>query len=139
MSSEKNHGFPTEILRLRMFFGLSIPDGRIVSEEEWMAFQQEKIAGTFDNFNVVESVGYYLGDPERSKIVRELIQQLPEKQRKIIWADALSRSGNIPADDLARELDIPPGTVRVYRKRALDKLRALLTEHGLAPETSPQS
>ena len=78
-------------------------------------------------------------DPERSKIVRELIQQLPEKQRKIIWADALSRSGNIPADDLARELGIPPGTVRVYRKRALDKLRALLTEHGLAPETSPQS
>ena len=86
MSSEKNHGFPTEILRLRMFFGLSIPDGRIVSEEEWMAFQQEKIAGTFDNFNVVESVGYYLGDPERSKILTAIIKAEDLKKAKKLAA-----------------------------------------------------
>jgi RNA polymerase sigma factor (sigma-70 family) len=74
-------------------------------------------------------------DPERAQKVRDLVDQLPEKQRKIIWADALSRSGNIAAEDLARELDIPTGTVRVYRKRALDRLRKLLTEHGLAPDS----
>ena len=76
-------------------------------------------------------------DPERSRKVRELVEQLPEKQRKIIWAVALSRSGNIAAEDLARELDIPAGTVRVYRKRALDRLRQLLTDHGLAPDHQP--
>ena len=76
-------------------------------------------------------------DPERARQVRALIDQLPEKQRKIIWADALSRDGNIAAEDLARELDIPTGTVRVYRKRALDKLRKLFTQHGLAPDPQP--
>ncbi|MGI9240385.1 MAG: RNA polymerase sigma factor [Verrucomicrobiales bacterium] len=74
-------------------------------------------------------------DPERAQKIRELVEQLPEKQRKIIWADALSRSGNITAEDLSRELEIPTGTVRVYRKRALDRLRKLFTEHGLAPDS----
>lgn len=74
-------------------------------------------------------------DPQLVEKIRSLVGQLPEIQRKIIWADALSRDGNIAAEDLALELEIPPGTVRVYRKRALDKLRKLLTEHGLAPDS----
>jgi RNA polymerase sigma factor (sigma-70 family) len=76
-------------------------------------------------------------DPQLVEKIRVAVERLPENQRKIIWADALSRDGNIPAEDLARELGIPPGTVRVYRKRALDKLRKLLTEQGLAPDPQP--
>ena len=83
-------------------------------------------------------------DPELVEKVRVAVESLPESQRKIVWADALSRDGNIAAEDLGRELGIPPGTVRVYRKRALDKLRKLLTAAGLAPDdngspTSPDS
>ena len=75
--------------------------------------------------------------PDLAEKIRAIVAGLPEKQRKIIWADALSRDGNIAAEDLGRELDIPPGTVRVYRKRALDRLRKLFTEHGLAPDPQP--
>ena len=80
--ASNNDKFTTETLRLRMFFGLSIPDGGIVSEEEWMSFQQKEIAGTFDNFNVVESVGYYKGDPERSKILTAIIKAEDLKKAK---------------------------------------------------------
>jgi len=76
-------------------------------------------------------------DPELAAKVRAIVAELPDKQRKIVWADALSPDGNIAAEDLARELGIPPGTVRVYRKRALDKLRELFTKHGLAPDSQP--
>ena len=109
----------------------------------WQKARQLEIAAeksyleSFSPTDLPDDDGTPAPDPERAKQVRELVDSLPEKQRKIIWADALSRSGNIAAEDLARELGIPPGTVRVYRKRALDKLRKLLTEHGLAPD-SPQ-
>ncbi|MFT5106905.1 MAG: RNA polymerase sigma factor (sigma-70 family) [Verrucomicrobiales bacterium] len=76
-------------------------------------------------------------DPYLVEKIRTAVEALPENQRKIIWADALCSDGNIAAEDLARELGIPPGTVRVYRKRALDKLRKLLTEQGLDPNPKP--
>jgi len=58
-----------DICRLRIFFGLSLPDGGAVSLRDWNAFEQEEIAGTFDGFNVVDSTGYYKGQMERSKVV----------------------------------------------------------------------
>jgi len=103
----------------------------------WQKARQLEISAEkpyLESFSPAEEQESPEPDPERARMVRELVEQLPEKQRKIIWADALSRSGNIPAEDLARELDIPAGTVRVYRKRALDRLRKLLTEHGLSPD-----
>ena len=81
-ANNSSANFTTEILRLRMFFGLSIPDGGVVSEEQWMSFQQKEIAGAFDNFNVVESVGYYKGDPERSKILTAIIKAEDLKRAK---------------------------------------------------------
>ena len=106
----------------------------------WHKARQLEIAAEksyLESFSPADTAVAPAPDPERSRKVRELVEQLPEKQRKIIWADALSRSGNIAAEDLARELDIPAGTVRVYRKRALDRLRQLLTDHGLAPDHQP--
>ena len=76
-------------------------------------------------------------DPALVEKIRIAVEALPENQRRIVWADALCADGNIAAEDLARELGIPKGTVRVYRKRALDKLRKILTDQGLAPEPQP--
>lgn len=58
-----------DVYRLRMFFGLSIPTGGGVSIQQWEQFERDQIATTFDGFNVVDSVGYWKGQPERSKIV----------------------------------------------------------------------
>jgi RNA polymerase sigma-70 factor (ECF subfamily) len=55
------------------------------------------------------------------------LQQLPAVQRQIIWADALgAQRGDVLSRDLGAELGLPAATVRVYRKRALEKLRQLL-------------
>jgi len=75
-----------DVFRLRMFFGLSIPDGGAVSLEEWNLFQQEEIIKTFDGFNVVDSVGYYKGKPERSKIVTVIVKQQDIKKAKELAA-----------------------------------------------------
>ena len=64
------------------------------------------------------------------RAVREVVEQLPEVQRRIVWADALSRDGPASSQLLSRELKIPPGTVRVYRKRAMDKIRQELIRRG---------
>jgi len=55
--------------------------------------------------------------------LRELLALLPEKQRRIVLADAESRDGLVASHDLAKELGIPQSTVRVYRRRALERLR----------------
>lgn len=55
--------------------------------------------------------------------LRELLALLPEKQRRIVLADAESRDGLVGSHDLAKELGIPQSTVRVYRRRALERLR----------------
>jgi len=75
-----------DVFRLRMFFGLSIPRGGAVSLEEWNLFQQEEIIKTFDGFNVVDSVGYYKGKPERSKIVTVIVKQQDIKKAKELAA-----------------------------------------------------
>jgi hypothetical protein len=62
-----------ENFRLRIFFGLSRPDGGAVSLEQWQAFQDKEITRFFDGFNVVDSVGYYKGKAERSKIVTVIV------------------------------------------------------------------
>jgi len=106
----------------------------------WQKARQLEIAAEksyLESFSPAESASEPAPDPDRAEKIRAIIAGLPDKQRKIIWADALSPDGNIAAEDLARELDIPPGTVRVYRKRALDRLRKLFTEHGLAPDPQP--
>ena len=67
-----------------------------------------------------------------SEQLRELLALLPESQRRIVLADADSRDGVVASHDLARELGIPPATVRVYRRRALERLRREIEQRGLA-------
>jgi len=65
-----------EVYRLRLFFGLSLPEGGGVSLKQWQAFEQQEIPKYFDGFNVVDSVGYYKGVPERSKVVTVVVTQV---------------------------------------------------------------
>ena len=81
-ANKKTDNSNDQIIRLRMFFGLSIPGGGTVSKEQWMSFQQTEIVKAFDNFNVVESVGYYKGDPEPSKILTAIMKAEELKKAK---------------------------------------------------------
>lgn len=65
--------------------------------------------------------------------VREIVAGLPDTQRMIVLADSYSRDGTASSQLLAAELGIPPGTVRVYRKRALDRIRDELKQRGFDP------
>jgi hypothetical protein len=68
-------GYADEIYRVRLFFGLSVPNGGAVSLSDWQRFEREQIAKTFEGFNVVDSVGFYKGKPERSKIVTLIVDE----------------------------------------------------------------
>ncbi len=57
-----------ETYSVRMFFGLSIPNGGAVSLYDWETFEKEQISRTFEGYNIVDSIGYYKGKPEHSKI-----------------------------------------------------------------------
>jgi RNA polymerase sigma factor (sigma-70 family) len=64
--------------------------------------------------------------------VREIVIGLPDMQRRIVLADSHSRDGSESSQHLAAELGIPAGTVRVYRKRALDRIRDELKQRGFS-------
>jgi len=65
--------------------------------------------------------------------LKDIVAELPESQRRIILADAASKNGTASSQHLSEELNIPPSTVRVYRKRALDRIRRELTARGHEP------
>ena len=75
-------------------------------------------------------------DERLRRELRAIVDELPEAQRRIILADAASRDGKVSSEHLSQELGIPPGTVRVYRRRALARLRNELDLRGLAPQLS---
>lgn len=68
-------GYSANVYRVQLFFGLSLPQGGGVSYYDWQLFLEEEIAKTFDGFNVVDSIGFYKGKPERSKIVTIVLDQ----------------------------------------------------------------
>ena len=73
-------------------------------------------------------------DPRIVQALREIVAALPDDQRRIIWADALNPDGPVASETLGEELGIPPGTVRVYRKRGLDRIRKELEKRNLSPK-----
>lgn len=62
--------------------------------------------------------------------LREVVADLPEKQRYIVMADAATPEGTASSQLLGAELGIPDSTVRVYRKRAMDRIRKELASRG---------
>ncbi|KAF3981042.1 MAG: DUF3574 domain-containing protein [Methylococcales symbiont of Hymedesmia sp. n. MRB-2018] len=64
-----------EIYRVRLFFGLSLPNGGAVSLYDWEMFQNEQISQAFKGYNIVDSTGFYKGKPERSKIATFIVEK----------------------------------------------------------------
>jgi RNA polymerase sigma factor (sigma-70 family) len=62
--------------------------------------------------------------------IRQALDRLPEAYRTILLADACATDRVASAEFLSQELQLPAGTVRVYRHRAVIALRKLLAESG---------
>lgn len=62
--------------------------------------------------------------------LKEVLSELPEVQRMILLADAAARDTVACSQRLGDELGLPASTVRVYRKRAMDRVRRELLARG---------
>lgn len=62
--------------------------------------------------------------------LREVLASLSEAQRTIVMADAASRDGTANNQWLSEELGLAASSVRVYRRRALEKIRKELRKRG---------
>ena len=62
--------------------------------------------------------------------IREIVAGLPDSQRYIVMADAATRDGTACSKSIGAELGMPAATVRVYRKRAMDKIKKELRARG---------
>ena len=62
--------------------------------------------------------------------ITQALDRLPEAYRTILLADACATDRVASAEFLSQELQLPAGTVRVYRHRAVIALRKLLSESG---------
>jgi hypothetical protein len=50
-------------------FGLFIPDGGVVTEDEWNRFLTEEVCPVFTSFSVREELGFWNGEPEPIKVI----------------------------------------------------------------------
>ena len=90
-----------------------------------------------DSINKGASQNESVDQTERpiGKDLIDVLKLLPETQRKILLADAESTDGKVASQDLASELGIPASTIRVYRRRALEKVRSEMDRRGWEQDT----
>jgi RNA polymerase sigma factor (sigma-70 family) len=62
--------------------------------------------------------------------LRDILGSLSEAQRTIVMADAASRDGTANNAWLAKELGLAASSIRVYRRRALEKIRNEMRKRG---------
>lgn len=65
--------------------------------------------------------------------LKDVLSDLPDAQRMILLADAVTRDGVACSQRLGDQLGLPAATVRVYCKRALDRIRRELIPRGHGP------
>jgi RNA polymerase sigma factor (sigma-70 family) len=65
-----------------------------------------------------------------SNDVQQVLAKLPAAYRHIVLADAYAGGRVANSDLLAEELEIPTGTVRVYRSRAISAIRLEMRKRG---------
>ncbi len=73
-----------DLIKIKMFFGLSIPTGGQVSPGDWHSFEKNILGQSFEGFNVVDSFGYYKGVKERSKIVTVVIPESDKRKVDLV-------------------------------------------------------
>ncbi|MGK7929146.1 MAG: DUF3574 domain-containing protein [Spirulina sp.] len=78
-----------EIARLwikeELYFGRALPNGSMVSDEQWREFVEEEISPRFpDGFSVVDVSGYYRNTREATKLLIILHQNTPEVEKMLV-------------------------------------------------------
>ncbi|AWB66820.1 DUF3574 domain-containing protein [Saccharobesus litoralis] len=91
VSSVSAKSLQSQTIKVRLYFGLSIPSGGLVTAKQWQAFVDEVITQQFKGFNIVDSTGYYLGKPEPSKIVTIIIPEADLPKAQTVAASYASR------------------------------------------------
>lgn len=71
-----------QVFKVQLFFGLSIPGGGAVSLVEWEEFRDRQIVKSFEGFDEMDTVGYYKGAAERSKVLTILVSQ--DEMHKVV-------------------------------------------------------
>lgn len=79
----------------------------------------EEICDTLQDLGIDLERGVYLEQLHDALLAA--LERLPERQRRIVW---LRYFENLPGEEIARQLGITPGNVRVLLSRALDRLSA---------------
>lgn len=142
--------FDPALASLRVwFFRIAENIARDVLKHGWhkarqleLSIEPTLLAQVIDRHRVGGDSGVELdgGPPSTLRVppeqLRELLALLPENQRYIVLADANSPEGLVASQNLAKELGIPPSTVRVYRRRALERLRREIEQRELAERSS---
>ncbi len=80
-----------DVFRVRLFFGLSKPDGGAVSLKDWQDFETNTISKHFFGYNVADSVGFYKKEPERSKILTLIVKEEELEKVKTLARDYARR------------------------------------------------
>ena len=97
------------------------------SEEALLGFCQRDVEMCREN------IANNIDEPSPTAVhhdLKEVLSEIPNVQRTILLADAAARDGVACSQRLSDELGIPPSTVRVYRKRALDRVRREMLARG---------
>ncbi len=97
--------------RVRLYLGLSKPDGSAVSLKAWEEFERKKISHSFKGFNVVDSLGMYEGNPERSKVVTIVV---PEEDLALVESLAKAYAQEFQQDSVM--MVTAPVTVKFVTK-----------------------
>ena len=95
--------------------------------EDWAGVVESPVRST-DSVRTVDA-----GPGDAGKIRQDLqtiIDSLPAAYRYIVFADAIAKDRVASAELIAEELEIPAGTVRVYRNRAMNAIRGKLRALG---------
>jgi RNA polymerase sigma-70 factor (ECF subfamily) len=126
------------------FYRIAANVARDVLRYGWQKARQMEVpcepivlASIIDAREEHEETGPQDGQPTGMKRdLREALDLLPDSQRKIVMADAASRDGKVSSQQLSSELGIPAATVRVYRRRAIERLRVEMDRRGWGDEAS---
>ena len=90
-----------------------------------------------DGFEAAEQETHSGFDPDTLGMhpdLREMLELLPASQRRIVLADAQSPDGQISSSQLGEEMGLPAATVRVYRRRAIKRLKTEMDRRGWGGE-----
>lgn len=102
-------------------------------EVSWTAVESHPFDGAFTSRHVGNGRRGHSAPKVPSSLeqqICEIVDALPSAQQAILNADAKSPEGKASSQQLAEELKLPASTVRVYRKRALERVRSELERRG---------